>query len=128
MGYSPGQAAKVAGRSKTTIHRAIRSGKLSASRTDDGGWSIDPAELSRAYPGTGNGSVPMERSVTAEWPDVELVQLRGERDRFRALAEEREETIRDLRARLDTEGEERRRLIALLTAPERRPWWRRWFR
>lgn len=128
MGYSLGQAAKVAGRSKTTIHRAIRSGKLSASRTDDGGWSIDPAELSRAYPGTGNGSVPMERSVTAEWPDVELVQLRGERDRFRALAEEREETIRDLRARLDTEGEERRRLIALLTAPERRPWWRRWFR
>src|SRR5215469_15004974 len=24
-----------------------------------------------AYPGTGNGTVPMERSVTAEWPDVE---------------------------------------------------------
>jgi hypothetical protein len=23
--------------------------------------------------------------------------------------------------------EERRRLIAILTAPDRRPWWRRWF-
>src|SRR5215471_11471995 len=71
MGYSLGQAAKAAGRSKTTIHRAVKSGKLFASRTEDGGWSIDPAELSRAYPGTGNGTVPMERSVTAERPDVE---------------------------------------------------------
>ena len=117
MGYSLGQAAKVAGRSKTTIHRAFKSGKLSASRCEDGGWSIDPAELSRAYPGTANGAVPMERSVTAARHDVELEQLRGERDRYRALAEERDETIRDLRARLDTEVEERRRLTLLLSPP-----------
>jgi hypothetical protein len=43
------------------------------------------------------------------------------------LLSEREETIRDLRARLDAEAEERRRLTAVLTGP-RRPWWRRWFR
>ena len=36
MGYSLGQAAKAAGRSKTTIHRAIKSGRLSAARADDG--------------------------------------------------------------------------------------------
>ena len=93
MGYSLGQAAKAAGRSKTTIHRAIKSGRLSAARADDGGYSIDPSELSRAYPETGNGHVALERSVTA----LELEQLRGDRDRHRALAEEREETIRDLR-------------------------------
>jgi hypothetical protein len=127
MGYSLGQAAKAVGRSKTTIHRAIKSGKLSASRSADGGWSIDPSELSRAYPATGNGAVPMEQSVTAERSDVELEQLRGERDRYRVLAEERGETIRDLRARLDLEAEERRRLLALLAGP-RAPWWRRWFR
>jgi hypothetical protein len=126
MGYSLGQAAKAAGRSKTTIHRAIKSGRLSASRTDDGGWSIDPAELSRAYPATGNGSVPLERSVTAGWSAVEVEQLRGDRDRYRALAEEREVTIRDLRTRLDSEVDERRKLLTLLT--DRRPWWRRWFR
>jgi hypothetical protein len=128
MGYSLGQAAKAAGRSKTTIHRAIKSGRLSAARTEDGGWSIDPSELSRAYPETGNGSVPLERSVTAGRSEAEREQLRGERDRYQALAEEREETIRDLRHRLDVEGEERRKLIALLTAPARVPWWRRWFR
>jgi len=37
------------------------------------------------------------------------------------------EVIRDLRTRLDLEGDERRRLLALLTGP-RVPWWRRWFR
>jgi hypothetical protein len=41
--------------------------------------------------------------------------LPGELDKWRALAIEREETIRDLRARLDAEAEERRRLTTLLT-------------
>lgn len=44
-----GQAAKEAGVSKATIHRAIKSGKLSASRLDDGSYEIDPAELFRVY-------------------------------------------------------------------------------
>ena len=46
MGYSLGQAARAAGRSKTTIHRTIKSGRLSAARTADG-YEIDPAELER---------------------------------------------------------------------------------
>ena len=69
--------------------------------------------------------------------------LRGELDKWRALATEREETIRDLRARLDAESEERRRvqerLTGLLTHRQAgsvpavmprawAPWWRRWFR
>jgi hypothetical protein len=128
MGYSLGQAARAAGRSKTTINRAIKSGRLSASRRDDSSYEIDPAELSRAYPGTGNGAVPVVQSVTIEEASPSWVQLRGERDRYRALVEVHEETIRDLRARLDSEVTERRQLIALLTAPNRVPWWRRWFR
>ena len=51
------------------------------------------------------------------------------------LLAEREETIRDLRARLDAEGEarrcgaeERRVLMSLVTDQSRRPWWRRWLR
>src|SRR5215471_2429068 len=61
----------------------------------------------------------------------EREKLAAERDRFRALAEERDrtieeqqETIRHLRSLL---ADERRRMMALLTAPKRRPWWR-WFR
>jgi hypothetical protein len=121
-----GQAARAAGRSKTTINRAIKTGRLSASRRDDGSYEIDPAELTRAYSGTGNGTVTVVQSVTAEEGSPSWVQLRGERDRYRALVEVHEETIRDLRQRLDREAEERRRMFAILT--ERRPWWRRWIR
>jgi excisionase family DNA binding protein len=43
------QAAKLTGKSKSTINRAIKTGKLSATRHDDGSYSIDPAELYRAF-------------------------------------------------------------------------------
>ena len=43
------QAAKLAKKSKSTINRAIKTGKISATRHDDGSYSIDPAELSRAF-------------------------------------------------------------------------------
>ena len=44
-----GEAARMCGVPKSTISRAIKSGRLSAGRADDGSYSIDPAELSRAY-------------------------------------------------------------------------------
>ena len=51
------EAAEQAGTSKSTIWRAIRAGRLSATRTDDGGFAIDPAELFRAFPpATGGGT------------------------------------------------------------------------
>lgn len=43
------QAAKQTGKSKSTINRAIKTGKLSATRHEDGSYSIEPAELSRAF-------------------------------------------------------------------------------
>jgi excisionase family DNA binding protein len=49
-GLSLREAAQQARTSKSTILRAIQSGRMSASRTDDGGYSIDPAELCRVYP------------------------------------------------------------------------------
>ena len=49
-GLSLREAAQQARTSKSTILRAIQSGRMSAARTDDGGYSIDPAELCRVYP------------------------------------------------------------------------------
>ena len=42
-----GEAARYCGVSKATISKAIRVGKLSATRREDGSWSIDSAELAR---------------------------------------------------------------------------------
>ena len=44
------EAAEHAGTSKTSIFRAIKSGRLSATRDEHGGVQIDPAELARVYP------------------------------------------------------------------------------
>ena len=64
----------------------------------------------RAFPADRSGNGQMERSVT----DERLLAAQAERDRYRDIAEERLETIRDLRTRLDGEAEERRRLTMLL--------------
>ena len=47
MPYSMSKAARVAGVSKTTMHKWIKSGKLSASKDDTGAYSIDESELLR---------------------------------------------------------------------------------
>lgn len=132
--FSLQQAARAAGKSKPTLLRAIKAGKLSVGRRDDGSYSIDPAELARAYPLTGDIAGPMKRSGPGNGAGTDPAILPGEVDGLRLLLAEREETIRDLRQRLDREAEERRamaeerrQLLALLTGP-RRPWWRRWVR
>jgi excisionase family DNA binding protein len=47
---SLGQAARLAGVGKTTIARAVRSGRLAATRTDTGSYLIEIGELERLYP------------------------------------------------------------------------------
>jgi hypothetical protein len=45
-----GQAAKAANVSKSTLSRAIKEGRMSAERKDDGAYMIDTSELFRVYP------------------------------------------------------------------------------
>jgi hypothetical protein len=47
MPFSLSKAAKVAGVSKTTMHKWVKSGKLSATKGSDGTYSIDRSELER---------------------------------------------------------------------------------
>jgi excisionase family DNA binding protein len=107
--YTLGEAARAVGMSKPGIVKAIKNGRVSATRTDNGTYRIDPAELHRVYPLVGQPEAESSQKLT--------VQLRGELDKWRVLAEERGETIRDLRSRLDREGEERQRMTALLLLP-----------
>jgi hypothetical protein len=64
MSYTLGTAARATGLSKSTIHRAIKAGRVSAGRSDTGDYAIDPAELHRVFPPvdtaaarSGNGSM-----------------------------------------------------------------------
>lgn len=49
-GLTLSQAAKALGKSKSTLNRAIKTGRLTATRNEDGTFSIDPSELYRAFP------------------------------------------------------------------------------
>ena len=48
--FSLGKAAKEVGKSKATISKALKSGKLSYLSKDTEGYKIDPAELFRVFP------------------------------------------------------------------------------
>lgn len=50
MALTLNQAAKTCGRSKSTLLDAIRNGRMSAPKDDRGHYTIDPAELHRAFP------------------------------------------------------------------------------
>lgn len=126
MGYSLGEAAKEIGVSKPTVQRAIKSGRLSATRRDDGSYDIDPAELRRAFPAvtpSRNVTIDMQHGETAGDMRALQAEIDGLREQVALLKDERD----DLRRRLDAEAEERRR-AALLTdqrpAAPRRRWWR----
>lgn len=61
---SLGEAAEKARTSKVDIWRAIQEGGLSAQRTDDGGFAIDPAELFRVFEAQGPEQPAMEQDAT----------------------------------------------------------------
>ena len=83
-----GAAARQLGVSKGTISKAIASGKLSATRREDGSWAIDGSELGRYLEVNGHRfrseTVPGEQAET----DAEL----------RARADLAEQRLADLRA------------------------------
>ena len=102
MSYTLGDAAKAVGKSKTTLHRAIKSGRISAKKSEDGSYSIDPSELHRVFPpvtavtptDTFQRNDTEHPSNTLETLRIRLELQEKERERERALLQE---TIADLR-------------------------------
>lgn len=116
MTYTLGQAAKATGKSKTAIKNALDKGRISGNKADDGHWSIDPAELHRVYPPV-NSEQDNEPSIIEQiaQQDVNMLlrlkEVETRLDEVQLRIREKDETIADLRARLD--GAERR-ITALL--------------
>jgi hypothetical protein len=119
--YTLGEAARASGKSKPTITKAIRTGRISAVRAEDGTYQIDESELHRVYPmiGQPNGKIlrsltPGDTGITGGNPAA------GELEKWKAVAAEREETIRDLRHRLDQADTDRRQVLDRLAAAQER--------
>src|SRR3954452_1140222 len=129
--YTLTTASEAARKSKSTILRAIQKGRLSATRTDNGGWLIDPAELHRAFPGVLHGM-----NATAVTSSQNVLQAKGGMAALQARLEATEARLADtqelvgtLWRRLDRAEEERRQVQAqragLVTdqRPAQRRWW-----
>jgi hypothetical protein len=86
------EAARLARKDKSTIHRALQTGRLSYTITEAGERRIDTAELDRVFPlfranGGSEGAQP-------------VAQRRRDTEHMQRLLDDRDATIRDLRQRL----------------------------
>ena len=137
------EAAEATGVGKSTIWRVIKAGRMSASRTDLGEFSIDPAELFRVFPAKRSGDVSSETAAghgaTGETPTETLAKPSIAEVELKARAELAEARLADLKemvAELRTDRDKwRSQAERLLPAPATqspptpvepaRPWWKR---
>lgn len=101
MKHTLGTAAKAVGKSKATISKAIKSGKISATKREAGNtyvFEIDESELHRVYPPTHSETVSAERSETPDQTGVnsskiEVLEAKLEmaNKRIEELQEDRDE-------------------------------------
>jgi hypothetical protein len=111
-------AANAAGVAKSTIWRAIKSGRLSASRSVVGSYQVDAAELFRVFPavqkndptqqvatGTEQVGTAAQEAQIAALRDIsgllrdQIEDLRKDRDAWRGQAESNQRLLSDARKR-----------------------------
>lgn len=122
--FSISKAAKLVGKSRTTLHRHIKKGTLSAVTDFDGNPAIDLTELIRVY-----GKVELEQSQDSvaernteqlATPPVEQVdthQIQLLQLKLEAMERERDierERRREAEARADAEREEKKQLLGIV--------------
>lgn len=128
------EAAKICHKSKSTVLKSIRTGRLSAIRNDKNEWQIDPVELFRVYPYKieNEKSEQENRNRTDKKPQSnnenlkEILEIERAERKVEQFERERErkqleETIAKLWQRLDAEAEERQKLTKLITHQRESP-------
>lgn len=97
-----GEAAKATGKSKTTISKYIKNGKLSFLSKDKNGYQIDPSELFRVFPPSNSkhgrsltpkitGGTPENNTDLTAENEILKVKLEAERKRADNLQVERDD-------------------------------------
>lgn len=119
MKVSATKAGKLVGKTTPTITSALKSGKLSGKKRDGGGWEIDTSELFRVWPAVNHTPEPVSTILQREPLGIDnalQVELKVTQQRLN----DAQQTIDDLRNRLDAEASERRTLTAQLTFRQER--------
>ena len=111
------EAAKLTGKQRQTIHKAIKEGRISAIRSEAGEWRIDPAELFRVYPPLSTVNDNQSAKVDTGLQRVDS-GLQREVELLRERIREKDDIISDLREDRD---HWRQQATALLTDQRPKP-------
>jgi excisionase family DNA binding protein len=115
-----GQAARACNRSKATISRAVKAGKLPAKAANNGtGWRIAREDLDRLFPPRATSAKPLPAPGYDDALRIEVARLVERVQSLERNLSEAGATVADLRA-------ERDRLLDMLAT--RRRWWQRFLR
>lgn len=118
------QAAKECGRAKSTLSKAVKSGKLSHEKGDKGAYLIDRSELHRVFPPTGNeqNKLPVANTENTQENSTLKVEVNALRDKLETANTEREreraqlvEQIEELREQVKEQRSDFRQSLAVLT-------------
>ena len=116
MKHTAGTAAKAVGKTKSTITKAIASGKLSAIKNDNGAWEIDASELYRVYSPTPLETVEIEQNDTLKEMDGNSKEIEA----LERLLKAAEEQIYDLKADRDEWRKQANQLLLTNTSTPRK--------
>jgi hypothetical protein len=114
MVYTLGEAAKATGKSKATISKAIKSGRISAKKDETGTFNIDPSELHRVYPptvSTEQNETPVNASVKTD-NDGTIRELQARLEAAHERLSDRDGVISDLREDRDKWRQQATTLLA----------------
>lgn len=136
MKYTAGEAATATGLNTATITRAIKKGRISATKSDTGAWQIDPAELHRVFPPLASKSLPQDQMQGYASEDQRESKsannaLQGELETMRERLAAVEQRAVVAEALAEERGKRLDQLVPLLpkAAPapvtDSRSWWRR---
>ena len=114
MVYTLGEAARATGKSKATISKAIKNGRVSARKDETGTFHIDPSELHRVYPPAASGEHKETPMNTAEKTSVDgsIRELQARLEAAHERLSDKEAVIADLK---DDRDRWRQQATSLLT-------------
>lgn len=99
MVYTLGEAAKATGKSKATISKAIKNGRISAFKDETGTFHIDPSELHRVYPVTTSIELEETPANTFVKTDIDgaIKELQARLEAAQERVSDKEAVIADLK-------------------------------
>lgn len=129
MALTLAEAARATGTHKVTLLRAIKAGKVSATKTEHNTWLIEPAELFRVYPpvelrsDAGTDATQRYAPAAAAAIDAQIAALR---DVAELLRGQLDDVRKDRDGWRDMAQAVTRQLAdARQVQPAVKPWWRR---